>query len=562
MWKTQPRPRPGQLTMIAMLLISGACDDPPTHFTVDTDSADGGVDTDGDPAERPPTTLKETIVSVLPAEDLMGEQTDPDRTDWGITDIGPGEPFIPRNDMGIKGPTDSRQQQEVRRSIAYFLHVTDSQIIDEESPARLIQGDEMFDSAYRLQEAWSSHFLEATIRTGNDFAAVFPFDFALFTGDMIDNIHRNELSWFLQVMEGGLIDPDSGQDDDPRPGAENDPHDPFMAEGFARGIPWYSTIGNHDDLALGNGPLIDWMLADPTGDTTSELSNTVEPTCLAAPFFPTESPLPARCFLPPMAEYTSTAVIPDPERAFIARGDWLSAHFGTATVPDGHGYTQANLTDDSANYVVERPIPGVPLVVINVNLVAESGQWGVLDEAHRTWLISALEQAQATKRAVIVASHHTSNSINDEGQQAELIALLNAYPNVIAHIGGHTHRHRITPHPPPPTGTAEQGYWEIETASVIDWPQQSRIIEIVDNRNGTGDIYCTVIDYQIPQEMPVLEGGRFYALYDVQQGAGYNGAGEITDRNVVLRFAWPAEIAEQLAVLGKREIQSLKFETM
>ncbi|MBW2276502.1 MAG: hypothetical protein JRF63_03355, partial [Deltaproteobacteria bacterium] len=146
-------------------------------------------------------------------------------------------------------------------------------------------------------------------------------------------------------------------------------------------------------------------------------------------------------------------------------------------------------------------------------------------------------------------------------QANDLIDVLNDYPNVVAHIGGHTHLNRITPRPAPTDLPPEHGYWEIETASTTMWPQQTRLIEIVDNRDGTGEIYCTMFDFQVPFSMPVLDGGRFYGLFDVQDGSGEAGQGDPDDRNVVLRVAWPPELADELALLEHRDVMTFEFES-
>ncbi|HAN25654.1 MAG TPA: TIGR03767 family metallophosphoesterase, partial [Microbacterium ginsengisoli] len=39
------------------------------------------------------------------------------------------------------------------------------------------------------------------------------------------------------------------------------------------------------------------------------------------------------------------------------------------------------------------------------------------------------------------------------------------------------------------------GFWEITTASCIDFPQQQQVLEIVDNRDGTLSIFTTVLDH-------------------------------------------------------------------
>jgi hypothetical protein len=58
-----------------------------------------------------------------------------------------------------------------------------------------------------------------------------------------------------------------------------------------------------------------------------------------------------------------------------------------------------------------------------------------------------------------------------------------------------------------------------------------------------------------------VEGGRFYSLYDVQDGNGEVGTvGEPPDRNVILRFAWPEKIARILERLPGRTVKSTLFD--
>ena len=565
------------LILLASVAIACADDKPPSNdpdagvdLDSDTDSdTDGDTDGDGDtdtetvtdtdtfPEERPPTTLLQTVVGLLPAVDQTGSGS-VDRTFWGLTEAGPGEPWMPLDGLGVGESTTVPIGEP--SSIAYIWHVTDSQIVDEESPARLINGDFYEESAYRYQESWTTQFLEASVRTANLFSHFRKFDFALLTGDMIDNIHINELDWYVGVMDGDLVHPDSGDDDDPLPGAENDPHDPFLAAGLDADVPWYITAGNHDLLELGNGPLLAWLLADPTGDTTSLLSKAVVPTCLEQPWYADESPVPERCYLPPKTEFTSSSVIPDEDRAYLDIYQWLDGHFGTLSYPDGHGYTQNNLDYVFGSYTVEEAVDGIPVTLISIDMVSESGQWGTFDQPRRDWLEMKLIEAEEARRVVIVMSHHTGHSLDDEVERAAFIEMLHEYPNVIAHIGGHTHLNRITPRPAPDGYGLEHGYWEIETAATMDWPQQTRLVEIVDNRDGTGDIYCTMIDFQIPPDFQVVAGGRFYTLFDVQSGGGYSGIGDPEDRNVILRFQWPEDLADDLALLPYREVESFNFE--
>jgi hypothetical protein len=48
------------------------------------------------------------------------------------------------------------------------------------------------------------------------------------------------------------------------------------------------------------------------------------------------------------------------------------------------------------------------------------------------------------------------------------------------------------------SGRAGGGFWQIVTASHIDWPQQARLIDLVDNRDGTLSLWGTLLDHAAP----------------------------------------------------------------
>jgi metallophosphoesterase (TIGR03767 family) len=116
----------------------------------------------------------------------------------------------------------------------------------------------------------------------------------------------------------------------------------------------------------------------------------------------------------------------------------------------------------------------------------------------------------------VVFSHHTSGSMDnstpdpDNPSEArhlgpEVIALLQRYPAVLAWVNGHTHSNSITPRPGP---TPEQGFWEINTASHIEFPQQARIIEVCDNRDGTLSLFTTLIESAAPYQASYDDGSQ------------------------------------------------------
>jgi hypothetical protein len=76
------------------------------------------------------------------------------------------------------------------------------------------------------------------------------------------------------------------------------------------------------------------------------------------------------------------------------------------------------------------------------------------------------------------------------------VAFLHRWPNLVAWINGHTHTNDIRPMPDPSGRTG--GFWQITTASHIDFPEQARIVEIVDNGDGTMSIFTTMIEHAAP----------------------------------------------------------------
>ena len=74
----------------------------------------------------------------------------------------------------------------------------------------------------------------------------------------------------------------------------------------------------------------------------------------------------------------------------------------------------------------------------------------------------------------------------------EVTAYLLSQPRLVAWVNGHTHRNEITAHT---RADGSGGFWEINTASHIDYPQQSRLVEVADNADGTLSIFTTILDH-------------------------------------------------------------------
>lgn len=144
---------------------------------------------------------------------------------------GPGEGYMVRDGseggapaLGAAGAGRAKK----RTSLSYFGQLTDFQLADEESPARVEFLDSQggaFTSAWRPSEAMNPQEENAMIEQMNAFAKNAPrkagngkkpaMDFVMNTGDISDSQQYNETLWSRQLIEGGTINPGSGVDPAP-----------------------------------------------------------------------------------------------------------------------------------------------------------------------------------------------------------------------------------------------------------------------------------------------------------------------------------------------------------
>jgi 3',5'-cyclic AMP phosphodiesterase CpdA len=383
-----------------------------------------------------------------------------------------------------------------RRSLLHLAHLTDTHITDEESPLRAdgimaALGEPVTPTGHRPHAPYTLHLAAAAVRALNAARSPVtgqPADLCLFTGDATDNAQRNEFAWFLQIMNGGEVDPNSGAAAfNGYPGDEElaallAANWPFTAPGLA--VPWLGVVGNHDVLALGAFPITERLNAVATGDQ--------------------------RINGPPL--FQSSTVPADPDRAFVPDAD-LPNLFGehmpvlSTAKRSGLYYSVDFPPACGGNTRGAAPVRLICLDTCNrgAGPANTGGGHGSLDPVQFAWLE---EQIAAAPGLVIVAGHHqlsdpdwglcrpdADKSTGRTILADQVIALLARYPQVVAYLCGHGHRHRITPHPATfQPSNLPTGFWEIETASPFDPPHQSRLIELFDNDDGTLSLLCTVID--------------------------------------------------------------------
>ena len=140
--------------------------------------------------------------------------------------------------------------------------------------------------------------------------------------------------------------------------------------------------------------------------------------------------------------------------------------------------------------------------------------YGYIDAPRMAWLTNELQQGQDSNQLMILACHIPINPQKDIGDptrqgmffppdyatETNLIATLHHYPNLILLMAGHRHMNVVTPQPSPDPAHPEQGFWEVETSSLRDFPREFRDWEILCNSDNTISILTTDVD-------PVTEPG-------------------------------------------------------
>lgn len=490
------------------------------------------------PAQPPadvPTTLRETI-----------RQATAGTRGYRTLLSAPGEPFIARTDLIGADPAGTRATQ--RRSIAYLGHTSDIHIQDTQTPARLEPvnafSTTLVPGSNRPQEALSLHVQAQMVQAFSD-AALSPVTGApmaavLNTGDSADQISNLETRWYIQIMDGVPVVANSGtlgvyEGVEVWPEAtyayhpEDPADDPWGTYGFPQvpGLldtvvttevtspgmpaPWYSVFGNHDVLFNGFAGQDDSLRSLATGGVKYygfESWAVDEFTGMALDTSPLQRMLNhVRQQFALLGGFKRVGA--DPQRRLLQGQDFMSAHFedtGAGPGPVGHGWTPQDLSENRTYWTADL---GENLRLFGLDTCNRlTGADGAVPMDQFEWLEAGLARCVEEDKLAVVLSHHNSLTLGNDAESVfhpgeplihadEFVAMLLKYPNMIMWLNGHTHTNTIRAHPSTEGGG---GFWEVTTASCIDYPQQQQVVDICDNRDGTLSLFAITMDHASPAQ--------------------------------------------------------------
>ncbi len=467
-------------------------------------------------------------------------------------DPGPGLPF-PYLLPDMQNPPTVSQSAGPNQSsptLLTFFTMSDVHVCDKESPARGVYYAYQYPNpeitnfptgilqpsgsiaCYSGINLYTTHVLDAAIQTVNHlYQNGYPFDFGIGLGDACDNTQYNEIRWYIDVIDGKWITPSSGAN---YGAGYIDYQTPYQAAGLNKSIKWYQAVGNHDQFWQGATLMTDSLRQVLVGPNVLNLGQAV----FAPPYYQLPdwnrmfnstgfymgvvngtTPYGTIEYAGPEGLYkTPPKVVADLKRRSLSLSAWMNEFFNTTTHPVGHGFTQEMVKEGFACYHFY-PRADVPVKIIVLDDTDKTGgAFGALDAKRYNWLVDELRHGQANDELMIICAHiplhayaqkppNPNNSsapfdylelwnenpyLNENISEQQLLDTLHSYPNLVMWIAGHVHRNAITPQPngDPTDGI---GFWEVETPSLRDYPQQFRAFQILRN-SDTISIFVLDVD--------------------------------------------------------------------
>ena len=250
------------------------------------------------------------------------------------------------------------------------------------------------------------------------------------------------------------------------------------------GIPWLNAVGNHDTSVFGNyeGTLTYTQKASvafyPVGSLLDFLwMHGVEQQCTGFGYH--LLPVPGEgghC-----ASVDGFGVVPstclhgfDLNPRIDSSEDCQSRDGSQKAIEGYSGYYAFDLAGDASS---------IRVIVLRSAKLGDFGANGNIDEEQRKWLTEMLRPTDAGKRQrlFLVFSHH-----RPEDFDRETMAILESVPyGSMVFFSGHKHKNDYRFY----GDRNGEGFYELNSSSILDYPQFGRLIEI---RGNPGDIGCLV----------------------------------------------------------------------
>lgn len=486
-----------------------------------------------------------------------------------------------------------------------FFTISDIHITDKESPNQLIylglqtEAVSPFSaSMYSPVMMCTTHVLDAAIQTVNALHTKNPIDFGLSLGDCCNSSQYNELRWYIDVLDGKLINPSSGA----RLGSDRiDYQKPFKAAGLNKAIPWYQTLGNHDHFWMGSIPLDTPLRPDLRDTYTSKQvfatgNILTDPTAINKPLafmgvIDGSTPHGDIKCAGPKEKFPAgpPTVVADRDRRAINRDQWMAEFFKTSSSPVGHGFNSAHAKAGFACYSF-LPKANLPLKMIVLDNTQRDDDGssdvhghGFLDLPRWNWLKAELAAGDAAGQLMIVAAHiplavdetnppaagktspmgwwvnpDTKAPVQNAVSLPDLVSELHRHPNLLMWLSGHRHvnvvKAFVAPQP-------ENSFWQVETPSLRDFPQQFRTFEIYFNSDSTLSIIATDVDPAVQDGTPAAKS-RSYAIAATQIVKGADAMEDINPTGDASIHRMPggsynAELFKKLSPAMAQKMQTL-----